>query len=173
MKYLIILFLLSFTFNSYDKINYDQSLKESYQISYNRTKKLKWADFKKVNNNSKTAALTSSGITYITNQYKNYNEVLVSCVFDKNESYCNGNNNTDYILNHEQKHFDITYIFCNKFINRLKEQNNLNGDKILFIYNQIINEWEEYQKKYDLETNNSINKVEQERWNKIVELQLN
>lgn len=176
MKYLILFslfFLFSFTFKSNNIIKYDESIQELHQLSYNPNKKLSWADFKKINNKAKSAALTTSGITYVINEYANYNEILVSCFFDKKESYCNGNSNTDYILNHEQRHFDITYIFCNKFISRLKEQGNLNDKNSLIIYNQIIDECERYQEKYDLETNNSINAVEQQKWNKIIEFQLN
>jgi hypothetical protein len=173
MKYLILISLFSFTLNSNNKIKYDNLIKESYEIAYNPNIKLKWTDFKKINNKKMSAALSTTAITYTISKINKAYEVSVLCVLDKNESYYNGNSNTDYILNHEQRHFDITYIYTCKFINRLKAEPNLNGNTALFIYNQILSEWNSFQDKYDLETNNSINKVEQEKWDKIIDSQLN
>ena len=74
---------------------------------------------------------------------------------------------TDYILSHEQGHFDIAEIFARKLYKKMSEykfnrrtyQKELNK-----IYQDILDEKEEIQNDYDRETNHSINKEKQAEW---------
>ena len=74
---------------------------------------------------------------------------------------------TDYILSHEQGHFDIAEIFARKLNKKMSEyrfdkktyQKDLNK-----IYHDILDEKEKMQNDYDKETNHSINKEKQAEW---------
>ena len=74
---------------------------------------------------------------------------------------------TDYILAHEQGHFDITEIFARKLNEALQNYdfNRKNFKKdINDIYQSIVKEKEEYQKAYDEESDHSRNRKVQYDW---------
>ena len=74
---------------------------------------------------------------------------------------------TDYILTHEQGHFDIAEIFARKLNKLMKEYNfdwNTYRQDLKKIYQDVLDEKEDMQNKYDEETNHSINKEKQEEW---------
>ena len=82
------------------------STNQSNLIEWNAERKLTWEDFKaQPDKTSTNAALTSSSINIefgYTNTGLKYN---IKCRFDKNLSW--GRIKNDYILAHEQGHFDI------------------------------------------------------------------
>lgn len=168
MKKLIFIsiFLVSFTTDQNNHIYFDPTYKEPYDISY---RKLTWGDFKVVDDlPGDTTCLPSLGITY---QYENKNNktiVHVNCIFDKNKSFVEKNYITDKVLNHEQRHFDIAYLYSLKFIEYLKKEKYLDEKKINDIFMKTISEYYDYQLKYDSETNNSQFESEQNRWDKII-----
>ena len=55
---------------------------------------------------------------------------------------------TAYLLNHEQRHFDITYIYAIELVKRLKSNSCQTVDDAVRIYNEVMNEWELFQDKY-------------------------
>ena len=65
----------------------------------------------------------------------------------------------EYILAHEQHHFDISYISTLMFIKKLQKtkftDENYSSD-LQSIYNKAIEDMEELQNKYDTETKNGI-----------------
>lgn len=147
---------------------------------YYGTKKVSWLDFK--GNPDYTVdfeALTSSeiGMNYTLDQTNNYYilNINVYCDFSKPQSYVKPNKKTAYILNHEQHHFDLTYIYTKKFIERLKSasltpdnyESLMNG-----IYNEIVFELGKEQELYDKETHHSEIVGKQGEWNKKIESQL-
>ena len=78
-----------------------------------------------------------------------------------------GLHKTDYILSHEQGHFDLAELFARKLH---KEMSNYTFNKKSFqkdlkkIYDSIMKERESTQNQYDKETNHSINKEKQAEW---------
>ena len=135
-------------------------------IDWKAGEKLSWSDFKKAPDpSSPNAALTSTIINYDFG----YNSVdglkfHIHCQFNKNNSW--GRTKTDYILSHEQGHFDIAEIFARKLNKAFKEYtptSNIKKD-INKIYVDIVHQYEARQKNYDKETNFSINKPQQEEW---------
>ena len=78
------------------------------------------------------------------------------------------------ILNHEQKHFDITEIYTRKARNNIQKiiDNNLGSDFLSKILYKIDSELLSYQLLYDLETNNGLDIKKQEYWNKKIENEL-
>jgi predicted secreted Zn-dependent protease len=143
-------------------------------IEWSSARKLTWADFKgKPDPSSTNAALTSSSITVgfeFSNKELNH---TIKCKFNKLLSW--GRVRNDYILNHEQGHFDIAeaharllnknllaYVFNSKTIN----------DDINRIYNATMKEHVGMQKQYDLLTNHSLDTAEQEKWDKKISAML-
>jgi Bacterial protein of unknown function (DUF922) len=106
---------------------------------------------------------TSLGLSYqIVDDRLTYH---ITCGFSKEKSW--GLLKTEYILAHEQGHFDITEIFARK-LNEALQDYHLNprtfkrdiGD----IYQSIVKEKEDYQEMYDGETDHSRNHKLQVEW---------
>jgi len=136
-------------------------------IEWKEGSRLTWDDFKqKPDPGSTNAALTGSSIKFNFRYSDNNLEYHVQCLFDKNSSW--GRVKTDYILSHEQGHFDITEIYARKLNKALKEYVIKNPDNLSKdlnrIYQNEMKELNEFQNKYDKETNFSINKNEQSEW---------
>jgi predicted secreted Zn-dependent protease len=114
---------------------------------------------------------TSLGIAYqLTNGELTYH---ITCYFNKEKSW--GLMKTDYILAHEQGHFDITEIFARRLHEALQNyQFNKRSFKkdISQIYQGIVKEKEDFQKTYDGETDHSRNRKMQYDWLEKIEQML-
>ena len=128
--------------------------------------RLTWDDFlcePKRNTDAVASTSTALGIAYqIKNGKLTYQ---VTCKFSKHKSW--GLVKTDYILAHEQGHFDITEIFARKLHQALKgyHLNPTTFQKdINTIYETILQSKEAFQAAYDGETDHSRNKRKQEEW---------
>ena len=143
-------------------------------ISWQENKRLTWDDFKatplKIGS---TAALTTThlGFSYsVTNGKVSYK---INCGFQKSRSW--GLVKNDWILKHEQGHFDVAEIFARKLYKQVSEYK---FDKISFqkdldaIYKSVMDEKEKYQQQYDNESDYSRNKTRQEEWLKKIETAL-
>lgn len=135
-------------------------------IPWENDSRLVWDDFlcePKVGTDAVASTSTSLGIAYQLNggQLKYH----ITCYFNKEKSW--GLMKTDYILAHEQGHFDITEIFARRLNQALQ---NYRFNKRSFkkdisqIYQAIVDEKEEYQKTYDAETDHSRNRKVQYDW---------
>jgi len=135
-------------------------------IHWKEKQKLSWADYQgKPDPNADAAASTATflGVEY---NFKNGNlGYIITCSFSKSKSW--GLHKNDYILAHEQGHFDIAEIFARELYRKLKEYS---FDKRSYqtdlrkIYEDITKAKEAMQNQYDLETNHSINKEKQAEW---------
>jgi Bacterial protein of unknown function (DUF922) len=158
-KYIaVILFFLPFTLSAQEK---DEEL-----VDWSAARKLSWADYKA--NPARGSDVAASTTTYLGIEYTISDKSFgfkIQCRFSKNRSW--GLHKTDYILEHEQGHFDIAEIFARKLNKAMNEysfnkrtyQKDLNK-----MYQDIMKEKEEMQDKYDKETNHSIHKVNQAEW---------
>ena len=157
LKYLLILLVPLSTFGQ-DK---NEEL-----VAWNAKSKLTWADYKASPDPRSDAAATTTtylGIEYNINRdgfsYK------IQCRFSKNRSW--GLHRTEYILSHEQGHFDIAEIFARKLHKSLSEYNfnkKTFQQDLKAIYENLMQEKEAMQEQYDRETNHSINKSAQAAW---------
>src|SRR5678810_497929 len=135
-------------------------------IPWELDKRLVWDDFlcePKVGSDAVASTSTSLGIAYqLSNGELRYH---ITCYFNKEKSW--GLMKTDYILAHEQGHFDITEIFARKLNEALQ---NYKFNKKTYkrdigqIYQFIVSQKEEYQKMYDSETDHSRNRRTQYDW---------
>jgi predicted secreted Zn-dependent protease len=142
------------------------STSQSNLIEWNPERRLTWKDFKaQPDKNSTNAALTSSSINIefgYNNSGLKYN---IKCRFDQNLSW--GRIKNDYILAHEQGHFDIAEIHARKLHKALKAykfQSRTVSKDVNKIYETIMHEHHAFQGQYDQETNYSRNPAQQNAW---------
>ncbi|MBS1946140.1 MAG: DUF922 domain-containing protein [Bacteroidetes bacterium] len=144
-------------------------------IDWNANRKLTWDDFRaKPDKNSPNAALTGTNIrfdfSYNSSQGFQYH---ITCQFDKNKSW--GRVKNDYILLHEQGHFDIAEIYARRLCKAFREYHpNVQSAKneVATIYEKTMDKLSKAQKQYDLETGFSINKEKQIEWQRKIEGEL-
>lgn len=135
-------------------------------IEWSPSRKLKWDDFKGTPSpTSNNAALTNSSITV---EFGYNNKGLthsIKCRFNKSLSW--GRIKNDYILNHEQGHFDIAEIHA-RILHKSLLEYTFNAAKVSEdinrIYSGVMNRHVETQKLYDQQTNHSIDSAQQRLW---------
>lgn len=149
--------------------------KDDNSLPWSASRKLTWDDFKsRPDANATNAALTSSKITfkysYDSDKGFTYN---IGCVFEKNSSW--GKVKTDYILAHEQGHFDIAEIYARK-LNKLIKSYRFNPSTaqkdVPALYQKIMDDLAAMQNQYDNETNYSRDKDGQAEWNERINREL-
>lgn len=160
------------------KVNYvPVAKKDTTQIGYIPGKKLQWSDYKIIilKDSSTISAITSSGFGYSVRMHSSEGITSfvfdVYCFFSKPTSWVKKGRTTDYVLNHEQKHFDISYINTLLFIKRLRQGTFTleNYRKELERnYKEAMNDMSAMQAAYDGETKNSIVKDKQAEWNNTI-----
>jgi|ERR1035437_10752020 hypothetical protein len=144
------------------------------KINWSKNTKLTWDDFKEPvpNTQTSTVAYTNSGYSYKLSYNEDSATFIIECYFDKTKSWVKKDKANDYILKHEQVHFDITYTNSLRLRKALKEHRftlqNISAD-INKIVNTSYDDNFKEQELYDSETNHSIIKEKQEEWNKKIE----
>ena len=146
-------------------------------IYYIPENKLSWENFKgkAPADNSNTAAITMSGFGYTasikSSGGKGELNIKVYCFFNKNKSWVRQGKKNAYILNHEQHHFDISYIAASIFIDRIrnsvltvKDYNTL----LPRIYDECVASMDSMQENYDKQTRNGRERSLQEKWNDLI-----
>ena len=122
--------------------------------------------------NSSAVAITSSGFAFKAG-FKNAGGkatliIKVYCSLDKQMSWMKPAGKNEYILQHEQQHFNISYLGAMEFIQQLKAATFTidNYNKLIEkLYNQSSKNMEDLQQAYDSETHNGIIKDMQQYWN--------
>ncbi|MBO9571286.1 MAG: DUF922 domain-containing protein [Chitinophagaceae bacterium] len=144
-------------------------------IEWSASRKLTWNDFKgSPDPNSAMIALTNSNIKIELGFNEKTFEYSIRCGFHTEKSWVKMK--TDYILNHEQRHFDITEIYARILEKSLKAYK-FNGKTvekdINKIYSDVMKDHVASQHTYDLETNHSIDSVQQHNWDNKIDSLLN
>lgn len=149
-------------------------------ISWEDDYKLSWSDFKgKPKPNSGAVAETASGISFGFS-VKELNSNVVSytaevhAYFSVEKSWFHKDKASDYILNHEQLHFDITELFARKFRKEIAQQKVSNDikAKLKVIYKKHVTDLGTMQKRYDAETDHSKKIDAQQRWQLFIKKEL-
>jgi predicted secreted Zn-dependent protease len=143
-------------------------------IDWTSSRRLSWEDFKaQPDGSSVNAALTSTNInidySFNSREFK-YN---IRCQFDPSKSW--GRIKNDYILSHEQAHFDIAEIHARLLHKALKSYkfNPKTANKdIGEIYQKYMDAHKVMQEQYDDETNFSRNETNQGEWQKKIDSSL-
>lgn len=142
--------------------------------------KLTWDDFKGEKNiETEAVAVTASGITFAYKVKKANGKIIdfttnIEAHFYPHKSWVVKELADDYILAHEQLHFDITELHVRKFkkqIGTVKASQKL-GNELDRLHRNINKELALMQNQYDKESNNSINKDVQEKWSLLIPKEL-
>jgi len=143
-------------------------------IEWSAAKRLSWEDYlAKPSSSSDAAAITSTALGLEYHVRNNILTYTITCRFSKTRSW--GKYRTDYILQHEQGHFDITELYARKLDEAIREYS-FNPKKFKTdldqIYKEIMEEKEEVQNQYDLDTDFSRNPEKQSEWLKKIQREL-
>lgn len=144
-------------FNS--KINY-----KNEEIGY---KSLAWSDFRGPVIKQNVTAETVSQIQMNSRCENGKCSFVVRCVFLPEESFTTTAD--EVVLRHENLHFSLTYVFSKKIEKALISYQGCPESKkakVMHIYESWCDSLEEVQKIYDKETQNSMNKIMQDFWEK-------
>ncbi|WP_298480968.1 DUF922 domain-containing protein [uncultured Maribacter sp.] len=140
-------------------------------IIWQKNTKLTWEDFKgKPPLSDRVAATTASGITYrysaIQMGDKMQVDFKVTTFFYPQKSWYKPSVCDSVILGHEQLHFDISELYARKLKKRLnaKEYSKNVKAEVRKIYNEVVEELNVFQNKYDEETNFSRDREKQSLW---------
>lgn len=141
---------------------------EDNLIEWSASRKLTWEDFQgKPDPSSTNAALTNSTINV---EFGFNNKGLthsIRCRFNKRLSW--GRIRNEYILNHEQGHFDIAEghaRLLHKNLSGYAFNSRTVSDDINRIYNETMEQHVSMQKQYDMATNHSLDSAMQRTWDK-------
>lgn len=151
------------------------------KIIWQQDQKLAWDHFKSsVNrrNNPDVAAYTNCGWEYSvvkSSDPKSPVKIEIKAIFNEEKSWKDIKKINDYILLHEQKHFDIAELFVRKFRKSVAEKIRNSGDyDRLFksIYNSVYNEYKSFQMAYDRDTRHGTDEVKQAEYNAAISQEL-
>ncbi len=149
-------------------------------IIYQPNQFLNWENFKGTPvESSDAAALTNAGfgLKLAFHRVENVSQLVigVNCVFSGKQSWVKSGNKTAYILNHEQRHFDIAYIHTILFMKNIKAAHftNTNYTAVIEnIFNESVAAMNKMQVQYDAETNHSKIPERQAGWDEKISQQL-
>ena len=141
-------------------------INEEEMIPWRNQRKLSWDDFLSTPQKQGDAVASTSTSLGISYQVKNGElTYTITCNFSKKKSW--GLLKTEYILAHEQAHFDITELHARKLYEALYhyefKPDSFKKD-IAAIYEKIVSEKEAMQEAYDSETDHSRKKRLQYDW---------
>lgn len=152
---------------------------EGDSIYYSVNRPLSWNDFK-----SNTPAGRFDAQVFPTIGYDEHTEVIkgvinvnlaIKVCLPKSAAWVRDGSKNDYVLNHEQRHFDIVKIVAEHFKRKINAEN-LTVDN----YEGIINsdylnayrEMDSLQKQYDDETRHGSDQQAQQQWNEKIDKEL-
>ena len=151
-------------------------------IFYTPIKKLNWSNFKAsvpTPNASGNVANSSVGFLFRASMVGNSKgttvNITIKSYFIPSSSWGVAKNKTEYILAHEQLHFDIARLGAAMLTANLRNATYTTSNLSQQLTSMYQKSWDSYlalQAKYDKETNHSIIKTEQEKWNLKVQNEL-
>lgn len=152
---------------------------DEYKIPWKEDKKLSWSDFKAApDDNSNFHASTSSGLSFSWSLKKTGKDsefiYEVGSSFHPDHSWVKEGAPSDYLLAHEQLHFDITELFARKLRKELasfKPEGNVKRD-LNRLYQLNERERDKMQKLFDRESQHSLHKEYEAKWQEYVRREL-
>lgn len=158
---------------------YSIQAQEQEKLAWKENSLLSWEDFKAApKSTSPFSANTNSGMSYSWNYStatgKPILEHKVVSNFYPGLSWVKQLEHPDYLLAHEQVHFDITELHARKLRKRLDTYQISRSVKqdLKRIYNQVEAERVAMQHQFDKETSHSERKIEEQRWRNFVAQEL-
>jgi hypothetical protein len=161
-------------------IDFHDPKPEEDTIYYNKTRPITWADFKDMRPvTSKYAAAVMPGLGFTEQTSINKGIIAVhiemKVYLPKSSSWVNAGSQSDYNLNHEQRHFDIVKLVSERFKRAMLAEKlpvlNYDGS-INVAYFDALREIDRLQKQYDDETSHGTSQSAQEKWNNYIDSEL-
>lgn len=121
------------------------------------------------------AAVTSSGMKSSAEYRGGKMKVEVGSTFDPQKSWMAATSRTPYILNHEQRHFDITEIFTRLMRRRMNAEIRTPEElksKFRPVWNEVYRQYEKFQEDYDARTRHGLNEEVQQNYNTLIDSML-
>lgn len=166
MKYFTLLFLLL----------YCSSPNSESFIRWKSTNQLRWSQFKgNPDPKSSFYAFAYSGVNYEFEWVDYHTHLNISwnvfSYFNSDSSWVKDNKESDFLLKHEQGHFDITELYARKLNSKFSNFTfTLNYDhEFDSIFQTITKEKDIEQHLYDSLTDHSRNLKQQVKWNTYIE----
>lgn len=135
-------------------------------IQWSNLRRLNWSDFMAVPpEHAYNAALTCSSIEMRFTYNGELLDYVISCNFEKSRSW--GRIKNDYILAHEQGHFDIAEAYARRLHKAIKNypiNEKTLGRDMNALYKKTMDDLQQMQKQYDDETDHSRNVPQQKLW---------
>lgn len=176
MRFILILVLIqSFTINKLSsKLSNETDEDESYKI-WRINNKISFNDFKaKIDSTDfNIKAISNISISYQVKFIENRYLLETFAEFYKNQSWISIK--TNYLLQHEQLHFDIAEL---ERRNLIKLISSFRFDRVQFeiqidsIYNSYMKIYLNLQNNYDEQTQHSVDSLEQKKWNNRINFEL-
>ncbi len=150
-------------------------------IYYNVQHSLLWKDFKGIpDETGRAVAITASGFGYkadIKNSgSKGQLNIGIYCYFNKKNSWVKQGKSSDYVLSHEQNHFNISFIAASIFLEKLKASSiNSSNYNVLLprFYKESCDIMNKMQDDYDGQTKNGQLKDVQAKWDNFLAQKIN
>lgn len=137
-------------------------------IYWHDNRSLTWEDFKgnPRYDHKRISALTSSGIVHYRGCENGQIIYKIKAYFETKESWFKEEAHNDYILHHEQLHFDITELYARKLRKALSERKFACGEEQEFeaFVETYLKGWENKQSAYDMITHHSLDREKQLEW---------
>lgn len=149
----------------------------SQKIYWREDVKLNWSNFKSKVNNQRGAnvvAYTNCGWTYSYVKSSNPKapiKIEIQTLFNEDKSWKDVKRINDYVLLHEQKHFDAAEVYARKLRKEIAEKIKTSSDFDKYfkaIYNRNLKEYQDFQRTYDSETRNGMLEEKQSEYNRII-----
>lgn len=149
-----------------------------HQIDWKENQLLSWEDFKgTISKSSPYDAYTMSGVSTEYSGEGNEMKVNIRAVFNQKDSKKKKGMDSAYLLNHEQRHFDITEVFARRLRKTVSEITFSSykqiDNEMTAVIRKNVREWNKIQNTYDKETQHSKNKTKQAEWNQKIDDWLN
>jgi hypothetical protein len=178
-KYLIIALLALPVYISFNpaKPATDKKLHETVNdtIYWSAGEKLNWDDFNATPDDRTDAlAVTGSAISASYSFKDSQVKMGARSFFLRSKSWVK--KKEDYLLRHEQLHFNITEIYARKIRKAFSKSSTTDNKSSKALYKKVFSslnaECKEYQNKYDRETRHSIIKEKQLEWDEKITKEL-
>lgn len=147
------------------------------KIIWQEDRKLAWDDFKSPvsrKSNPDVVAYTHCGWEYSVIKSSNPKspvKIEITTIFNEDRSWKDTKRINDYILLHEQKHFDIAELFARKLRKEVVEKIKTSGDydkNFKAVYSKITTDYKNFQISYDKITEHGMNKEKQAEYNALI-----
>jgi hypothetical protein len=131
---------------------------------------INWKNFiGKPQYNTSFAAITT--VSLRTEIISNKSVLVENCMIEK-KSWVVINNKTDYLLKHEQYHFNLAEIIARRMRKDISTIKTPAISAVKKIFDERMQEFEALQQLYDEETKHSIDTLEQLKWQKKIDDEL-